>query len=165
MSATQIVLLDQNFNFLNLITIKKVIRLMVKGKVEVIKNTDKELRCGFFLPSVVRLLKSINVTLNKKVPFSKRNIFVRDSYLCQYCGKELNVKTATVDHIIPQAKGGKNSYTNCVCSCKTCNQWKADKHLHETNMQLRKVPLHPSFLDFMFLKAKSFGIDMKEIFN
>ena len=165
MSATQIVLLDQSYNFLNLITIKKAVRLMVKDKVEVIKSTDRELRCGFFLPKVLRLLKHINTNLSKKIPFSKQNIFVRDDYTCQYCGKVLTAKTATVDHINPQAKGGKNSYINCVCSCKTCNQWKADKHLHETSMKLRRVPQHPSFLEFMYLKAKSFGIDMKAIFN
>jgi 5-methylcytosine-specific restriction endonuclease McrA len=160
-----IVLLDQSYNFLNLITIKKAIKLMVKQKVEVIKCTGKELHCGLFLPKVIRLLKQINITLNKKIPFSKINIFVRDDYKCQYCGKELNSRNATVDHILPQARGGKNSYTNCVCSCKTCNQWKADKMLSETNMQLFKNPLHPTFMEFMYMKAKSFGIDMKAIFN
>jgi 5-methylcytosine-specific restriction endonuclease McrA len=163
-TATQIVLLDQSYNFLNLITIKKCIKLMVKGKVEVIKESDKQLRAGFLLPTVIRLIKHINITLSKKIPFSKQNIFVRDDYKCQYCGKQLNSKNATVDHINPQAKGGKNSYLNCVCSCKTCNQWKADKHLHETSMQLYKKPVHPTFMEFMYLKAKSFGIDMKEIF-
>lgn len=163
MSATQIILLDSNFNFLNLITIKKAVRLMCKGKVEVIKSTDKELRCGFFMPKVIRLLKHIAISLTKKIPFSKQNIFIRDDYTCMYCGKVLNARTATVDHIHPQGKGGKNSYLNCVCSCKHCNTWKADKHLHETNMQLIKHPTHPSFLDFMYLKAKSLGIDLKEI--
>lgn len=165
MSATQIVLLDQNYNFLNLVTIKKAIRLMVKNKVEVIKSTSKELRCGFFLPRVIRLLKAINITLTKKIPFSKQNIFIRDDYTCQYCGKQLNTRNATVDHILPQAKGGKNSYANCVCSCKTCNQWKGDKLLSETSMHLAKHPTHPSFLDFMHLKAKSYGINLKDIWN
>ena len=50
-------------------------------------------------------------------------------------------------------------------SCKTCNQWKGDKLLHETNMHLAKHPTHPSFLDFMYLKAKSFGINLKDIWN
>jgi 5-methylcytosine-specific restriction endonuclease McrA len=165
MAATQVILLDHNFNFLNIITIKKCVKLMVKEKVEVIKCTGKELRCGFFLPSVIRLLKTINVSLTKKIPFSKQNIFVRDNYLCQYCGKELNVKNATVDHIHPISRGGKNSYVNCVCSCKTCNQWKGDKLLSETKMVLRKTPDHPSFLEFMYLKAKTLGINMKEIWE
>jgi 5-methylcytosine-specific restriction endonuclease McrA len=163
MSATQIILLSHDYNFINLITIKKAVRLMCKGKVEVIKSTDKELHCGFYLPRVIRLLKHIAVSLTKKIPFSKQNIFIRDDYKCQYCGKMLTAKTATVDHIHPQGKGGKNGYLNCVCSCKTCNQWKGDKHLHETSMQLAKAPTHPSFLDFMYLKAKALGIDMKEI--
>lgn len=165
MSATAIVLLDQNFNFLNLITIKKAIKLMCKNKVEIVKCSGKELRCGFFLPKVIRLLRKINITLNKKIPFAKQNIFIRDDYTCQYCGKTLTLKSATVDHILPQAKGGKNSYLNCTTSCKTCNQWKGDKLLSETNMHLHRQPHHPTFLDFMYMKAKSYGINMKEIFN
>lgn len=164
MSATQIVLLDASYNFLNLVTIKKAIRLMVKNKVEVIKSSDKQLRVGFLLPKVIRLIKQINVNMKKHIPFSKQNIFIRDEYKCQYCGASLTSKNATVDHIHPQAKGGKNSYVNCVCSCRTCNQWKADKHLHETSMQLIKHPWTPSFMDFMYLKAKAMGVDMKAIF-
>jgi 5-methylcytosine-specific restriction endonuclease McrA len=163
MNSTQIILLDHNFTFLNLISIKKAIKLMVKSKVEVVKSTNKELRCGMLLPKVIRLLKAINVSMKKFIPFSKQNIFIRDEFECSYCGKELNVRTATVDHIVPQAKGGKNSYTNCTTSCKPCNQWKSDKHLHETSMQLIRKPYHPNFLDFLYLKAKSMGVDLKEI--
>lgn len=165
MSATQILLLDNNFQFLSLVSIKKAIRLIVKEKVEVIKNTDKELRVGFYLPKVIRLLKAINTTFNKKIPFSKSSVFVRDNYQCQYCNKELNSKSATVDHVHPVSKGGKNTFLNTVTSCKPCNNWKDDKLLSQTNLQLAKQPTHPTFSEFMYMKVKMLGIDLKDIWN
>lgn len=160
---TQIILLSHDYSFLNLLSIKKCVKLWAKSKIEIIKSTDKELRVGFRLPLVVRLIKSININIKKNIPFSKQNIFIRDEYTCSYCGKELNARTATVDHIVPQAKGGKNSYLNCATSCKPCNQVKADYDLSATDMSLKKKPYHPSFNDFMHLKAKALGIDMKII--
>ena len=164
MSATQIILLDHNFQFLNLVSIKKAVKLMVKNRVEVVKSTTKELRCGFYMPKVLRLLKAINAIFNKKIPFSKQSIFVRDNYVCQYCGKELNAKTSTVDHVLPTSKGGKNSFVNCVTACKPCNSWKSDTLLEKTNMKLVKTPVHPSFSEFMYMKMKVLGISMKDIF-
>lgn len=164
-TATQIVLLDHNFQFLNIVSIKKAVKLMVKGRVEVIKSTDKELRCGLYLPKVIRLLREIRVALNKKIPFSKQSVFIRDNYTCQYCGKVLNARNATVDHVQPVSKGGKNSYLNCVTACKPCNNWKDDKLLSQTNMQLTKQPVHPSFSEFMFMKMRSMGIEISDIWG
>lgn len=160
---TKIILLTHDFQFLNLVTIKKAIKLMIKNRVEVVKSTDKELRNGLFLPKVLRLLKSISVTLHKKIPFSKQSVFIRDNYTCQYCGKELHQRNATVDHILPRAKGGKNCFINTVCSCKHCNSWKGDTLLSNTNMVLMKQPTHPSFSEFLFMKMRVLGIDLHEV--
>lgn len=164
-TATQVILLDHNFQFLNIVSIKKAIKLMVKNRVEVIKSTEKELRCGFFLPKVLRLLREIRVTLNKKIPFSKQSVFIRDNYKCQYCGKDLTSRNATVDHVLPVSKGGKNSYQNCVTSCKPCNNWKSDMLLSQTNMQLHRTPTHPTFSEFMFMKMRSLGVELKDIWH
>lgn len=165
MSATQIILLDNNFQFLNTVSIKKAIKLIVKNRVEVIKSTTKELRVGFLMPQVIRLLKAIKTTFNKRIPFSKQSIFTRDNYVCQYCGKELHSKNATVDHVLPSSKGGKNSFLNCVTACKPCNSWKGDQLLSQTSMQLAKTPTHPSFSEFMYMKMKVLGIDLSDLWN
>jgi hypothetical protein len=138
---------------------------MVKEKVEVIKATDKLLRVGFYLPKVVRLLKAINTNFNKKMPYSKQSVFIRDGYKCQYCGKELNVKNATVDHVLPTSKGGKSSFTNCVTACRVCNHWKGDKLISHTSMQLAKTPTHPTYSEFMYMKMVSIGISIKDIWG
>ena len=165
MSATQIILLDHNYQFLNIVSIKKAVRLIVKERVEVVKSTGKLLRIGFFQPLVIRLLKAINATFTKRIPFSKQSVFIRDNYVCQYCGKELHTRNSTVDHVHPVSKGGKNSFENCVCSCKPCNQWKSDLLLEKTSMQLLRKPVHPTFSEFMFQRIRVLGIDLKDIWS
>lgn len=158
-----VLLLTHDYQFLNVVSIKKAIKLVVKNRVEVVKNTDRLLHEGLYLPKVIRLLKAVKQSLNKKIPFSKKTVLVRDNYTCQYCGKVLTPKTCTIDHVIPVSKGGKSTYTNCVTSCKTCNNWKDDKWLHQTNMVLLKPATHPTFSEYMYFKMKTLGIDLKDI--
>ncbi len=74
-------------------------------------------------PSVIRVNKYANVPY-RKVPLTKSNIFKRDGYKCVYCGSKNNL---TLDHVVPQSKGGKDSWDNLVTACKRCNAEKGDK--------------------------------------
>lgn len=150
-----VLLLNSDYTPINQISLKKAVRLISKEKVEVIKQGTIKLHVKMFIPLVVRLLTSISHLYSRKIPWSKQNVFVRDEFICQYCGDPVSNKTATVDHIIPKAKGGKNHFLNTVCSCKTCNNWKSDKNLYDTNMVLRKPPRVPSLLDFLKIKFKT----------
>lgn len=92
-----------------------------------------------------------------KVKYSRRNIFHRDDNTCQYCGEEYPRKELTVDHIIPRSRGGKNTFTNIVAACKTCNSRKANKTPEEAGMKLIKPPHTPkwkSHTGLPFSKAK-----------
>ena len=60
------------------------------------------------------------------VPFSRRNIYKRDRYTCQYCGRQPAIEDLTIDHVIPRAQGGVSSWENCVLACFECNKHKAD---------------------------------------
>jgi 5-methylcytosine-specific restriction endonuclease McrA len=55
------------------------------------------------------------------IRFSKHNVFLRDGYLCQYCGVDVSKKTATLDHVLPVSHGGKTTFENTVCACADCN--------------------------------------------
>lgn len=55
------------------------------------------------------------------IRYSKHNVFLRDGYVCQYCGDDVSRKTATLDHVLPVSHGGKTTFENTVCACATCN--------------------------------------------
>lgn len=60
------------------------------------------------------------------VRFSKQNVFLRDEYICQYCGDDVSRKTATLDHVLPTSHGGKTTWENTVCACASCNASKGN---------------------------------------
>ena len=99
------------------------------------------------------MVKSI---FTNTMPYSKKNVSIRDEYTCQYCGKK-NLRGAdlTLDHVLPKSRGGHDRFENCVCSCAKCNTHKADSTPEEANMRLLKVPKTPSVSDFIHIKAKS----------
>lgn len=89
---------------------------------------------NIIVPNVIRILKYVRATFKTHVPFSKRNVFIRDSYTCQYCEKRVTLNTGDLEHMLPRSRGGKNTWDNCVTSCKECNLKKGDKTPHEACM-------------------------------
>ncbi len=94
------------------------------------------------VPEVITLISYSKVP-HRCVPFSRRNLFIRDEFQCQYCGKHLISEDVTVDHVNPRSLGGVSSWLNCVVACLKCNMSKADKTLKEAKMKLRKEPKEP----------------------
>jgi 5-methylcytosine-specific restriction endonuclease McrA len=71
------------------------------------------------VPSVLMLTEYMKP--KSSIRYSKQNVFLRDGYTCQYCGTEVNKRTATLDHVLPTSHGGKTTFENTVCACGTCN--------------------------------------------
>ena len=107
---------------------------------EGIKTTS----CIISKPEII-LLKPYGGMPYNKVPFTRKNIFMRDNYTCQYCLKQLPRNKLTIDHVIPRSKNGTNSFENCVTSCLKCNNKKSDKLLREVNLFLKKKPIRPKW--------------------
>lgn len=78
-----------------------------------------------------------------EVRFSRRNVFLRDKFTCQYCAKTLPETQLNLDHVMPRDKGGRTTWDNIVTSCFRCNTRKANKLPHEVGMQPRNKPLAP----------------------
>ena len=96
-------------------------------------------------PAVVQLLTFVG--LGKLKPsLSRRNLFVRDKFGCQYCGERLSIKSGTLDHVLPKSRGGEWSWENLVVACEDCNTKKADRTPAEAGMKLRKKPVEPEWL-------------------
>jgi 5-methylcytosine-specific restriction endonuclease McrA len=79
------------------------------------------------------------------VSFSRRNIFKRDHYACQYCGGQPGSEELTIDHVVPRARGGLSTWENCVLACMWCNKRKADRLPDEAGMRLRRRPFRPTW--------------------
>ena len=94
------------------------------------------------IPAVVRTTKYFKL-IGQPVVFSRKNLFIRDDYMCQYCGAKPPISQLTYDHIIPKSKGGKHEWQNVVACCKRCNLIKADKDLNQTILKLIQSPLAP----------------------
>jgi 5-methylcytosine-specific restriction endonuclease McrA len=75
------------------------------------------------------------------VKLTRREVFRRDNYTCQYCGK--HTLTLTIDHIIPRHLGGQQRWTNVVAACPMCNHRKGGRTLEEVNMNLLRTPIEP----------------------
>lgn len=98
-------------------------------------------------PSIIRVYTYVKMNF-QKVPLTRENIFKRDDYACVYCGKDER-RHLTLDHVIPQSKGGPNTWDNLVTACKKCNNEKASLTLEEYGKKIPK-PQRPHYL--MLLK-------------
>ncbi len=79
------------------------------------------------------------------VSFSRRNVFKRDHWACQYCGGQPGGEELTIDHVIPRSQGGTSTWANCVLACIACNKRKADRTPQQAGMRLRKEPIRPTW--------------------
>lgn len=150
-----VVVLNLDNNPLNIVSWQRAIVLVLKKKVDVIEYYNEFIHDNIKKPKIIKLRKFIYQIYNKKPHFTRRHIFLRDNYICQYCGKKLNNKTATIDHIFPISLGGKDTYKNCVTSCFSCNIKKGSRLLKDTNMKLSKTPKEPNYFELLRNKIKN----------
>ncbi len=94
------------------------------------------------VPEVVTLTSYDRLPTNA-VTFSRRNVFKRDRFTCQYCGQQPGGEELTIDHVIPRAQGGTSAWENCVLACIDCNARKADRTPDEARMPLKRKPERP----------------------
>lgn len=106
------------------------------------------------IPRII-VLKFYDKLPKRDVSFSRKNIFERDKFTCQYCGKKPdNRKSAmkwmeknilNLDHVVPRSRGGKTTWTNVVCACYSCNTKKGSKLLSELGWNLKRSPNQPEW--------------------
>lgn len=105
---------------------------------QVVHSPTTELR----LPSVISLKEY--VSLERSPAFTRFNVFLRDSFLCQYCGKDFQAEDLTFDHVLPRSRGGQTTWANVVTACQHCNLQKGDRLLRECGMHLTRPVSRPS---------------------
>lgn len=127
---TSVLVLNSDFNPINIANAKKAIKLVLKNKAEIISE------------KVIRLLSYIYLPVSRvrNTKPSRRAIHIRDGNKCVYCN---STKNLTIDHIIPSSRGGQHSWDNLVCACFPCNTKKAARTPQEANMRLLRRPSTP----------------------
>lgn len=143
MSSSAVLVLNQNYEPLNVCNARRAFVLVDRGKAEVIEHGEGALRSAydtFALPSVIRLIYMIRRP-RPQMRLTRREVFVRDHYTCQYCGKQ--TKDLTIDHVMPRHRGGRHTWDNLVSACRACNHRKAGLTPVEAHMKLAKEPARP----------------------
>lgn len=156
----RVVVLNGDYSFLNLISWRRAICMIMKGKAEVLKYSDKVIAIAegkvMKIPLVLKLIKIVRMIYRNRVPFSKRNVMIRDGYKCVYCE---STDTLTIDHVIPISKNGKSDFDNCVTCCKKCNAKKKDRIPSEAKMYMKKKPYSPTISEFIKIRLKSLKLE------
>ncbi len=143
-----VLVLNQNYEPLNVCTVRRAFVLVDRGKAEIIENGRGYLRCPrqkYEMPSVIRLVYLIRRP-RPQGRLTRRDIFLRDGFLCQYCGK--TTKDLTLDHVMPRHRGGGHHWENVVAACKICNHRKAGRTPEEARMYLKRDPFRPTYSYF-----------------
>lgn len=163
-----VLVLNRNWNPIQTATVKDAIGLVAKGSAYIIEpetyerhdlmswNDVSKAKERFgnarirsqhlaLVPPEVIVLTDYAGLGERSVVFSRRNLFKRDRYTCQYCGCQPGPQELTVDHIQPKSRGGLSTWENCILACVDCNKRKANRTPAEAGMTLRKVPKKPTW--------------------
>ncbi len=149
-----VLVLNATYEPLSVVSLRRAIVLLLKNKAEVLEAAEQRVRAenlSMPTPLVIRLVYYVRVPHRVSIPLSRRSLFLRDGYTCQYCGVAPPKAHLTVDHIVPKVRGGSSTWENMVCACQTCNLRKGARTPEEANMTLRSRPERPRYLAIVLL--------------
>lgn len=138
-----VLVLNQNYQPLNVCNARRAIILLGRGKAETLIDGREHISTvsrRVSIPSVIRLVYMVKRPMARR-RLSRRAVFYRDGFRCQYCGKQS--KDLTLDHILPRSRKGPHEWENVVSACIPCNHRKAGQTPREANMRLLTKPAAP----------------------
>ncbi len=155
-----VLVLNQSYEPINVCRARRAVVLLYRGKAEMLEDGSgfiHSVSYTFPLPSVIRLAFMIKRPRRER-KLTRLEIFNRDHYTCQYCGKETH--QLTLDHIIPRYRGGEHTWENVVSACISCNRRKAGRTPKEAGMRLIRHPSPPHgnacfYIPYHYLQTRS----------
>ena len=138
-----VLVLNQDYQPLNICNARRAIVLVGRGKAELLLNGRGNVRSVSWtipIPSVIRLVNMVKRPLVRR-RLSRQAVFYRDGFTCQYCGNP--TRELTVDHVMPRYRGGAQVWENVVSACIPCNHRKAGLTPGEARMRLIREPRTP----------------------
>lgn len=127
---------------------RRAVILVLAGKADPVHESGEEMhseKLAVPVPSVVRLRYYVRVPYHRATALSRRAVFHRDEFRCQYCGGDAE----SIDHVVPRSRGGAHVWENVVAACRPCNAGKGDRLLSETSMELPRRPVAPRALSWV----------------
>jgi 5-methylcytosine-specific restriction endonuclease McrA len=121
---------------------RRAVVLVLKEKAEVVLSNGamfRSERLTLDAPSVVRLRRFVRLPYRPHAPLTRRAVFVRDAWSCQYCGGSAE----NLDHVVPRSRGGLHVWENVVAACRRCNAKKMDRTPTEAGFRLLRQPFAP----------------------
>lgn len=137
--------LNSTYEPLMTLSWERAMALIFLNKVQVLESYEAEIRSAHKshpVPAVIRLTSRVSMW-KRSVRFSRKAIYLRDEYTCQYCGLQPPTSQLTLDHVIPKSKGGAKCWTNIITSCYDCNLKKANRTPEQAGMVLLSQPYRP----------------------
>ncbi|MGJ3509629.1 HNH endonuclease [Enemella sp. A6] len=137
-----VLVLNTDNTALHTVTLQHAIGMLVR-EVAIVERAREGLNLGPYpYPLVLRLVRYVKTAfMYTRAPgWTKRGVLRRDRHSCAYCGGS----AGTVDHLLPQSRGGRNTWMNTVAACSPCNTRKANRTPDEAGMPLRFKPYPPS---------------------
>jgi 5-methylcytosine-specific restriction endonuclease McrA len=134
--------LNASFAPLAVVTARRAVVLVLKEKAEILESNGEVFRSEFLripAPSVVRLNYFVKVPYRARASLTRRAVFARDEWTCQYCG----AAAENVDHVVPRSLGGEHVWENVVASCRRCNSRKENRLPAQAGLNLRREPIAP----------------------
>lgn len=151
MSEYDVLLLNANYEPLNVCDIRRAVSLLIVGKAEVIQDSEMMVKSSereWTAPSIVRMRYHVKRPM-PRLRLSRHSILARDFHTCQYCGA---TRDLTIDHVQPKWSGGAHSWENLVTCCRRCNLKKGDKTPVQAKMRLKKAPRRPHYIPYLSLQ-------------
>jgi 5-methylcytosine-specific restriction endonuclease McrA len=156
-SSGRVLVLNASFEPINVCTVRRAAVLILKDRAEILERADWSLHAENLTlprPVVIRLVTYVNIPRDAhRRKITRRAVFARDRWTCQYCGHERG--NLTVDHVIPRSRGGSSSWENIVTCCAPCNRRKGNRLPGQVNMTPRRKPKAPNPTIFIHVATPS----------
>jgi 5-methylcytosine-specific restriction endonuclease McrA len=128
---------------LAVVSARRAVVLVLKDKAEVLASDGQVFRSehvAMDAPSVLRLRHFVRVPYRATAPLTRRAVFARDNWACQYCG----APAENLDHVVPKSRGGAHAWENVVAACRRCNSRKENRLIEDAGLRLAHRPVAPS---------------------
>jgi 5-methylcytosine-specific restriction endonuclease McrA len=154
-TSGRVLVLNASYEPINVCTVRRAAVLVLKDRAEILERGEWALHAENMTlprPAVIRLKAYVRIPRDAhRRKITRRAVFARDGWTCQYCGHERG--NLTVDHVIPRSKGGGSGWDNIVTCCAPCNRRKGDRLPRQANMVPRRSPRAPSATIFIHVAA------------